>query len=79
MAAVVATGDRSELLQSISVPTLVIHGADDPLIPVAAGEDTAAQIPNAELKVISGMGHDLPPALVPEVADIVCDFIQRNT
>lgn len=79
MAAVVATGDRSELLHSISVPTLVIHGADDPLIPVAAGEDTAAQIPNAELKVISGMGHDLPPALVPEVADIVCDFIQRNT
>ncbi|MBO6566128.1 MAG: alpha/beta fold hydrolase [Pseudomonadales bacterium] len=79
MAAVVANGDRTELLKTITVPTLVIHGADDPLIPVAAGEDTAAQIPGAELKVISGMGHDLPPALMPEMTHIVCDFIHRNT
>lgn len=79
MAAVVAKGDRSELLQKISVPTLVIHGADDPLIPLAAGEDTADLIPDAELKVIPGMGHDLPPALVPEMAALVCDFIQRRS
>jgi len=76
MAAVVATGDRSELLKTIKVPTLVIHGADDPLVPLAAGEDTAAQIPGAELKVIPGMGHDLPPALVPQMANIVRDFIR---
>lgn len=76
MAAVVATGDRSELLKTIEVPTLVIHGADDPLVPLAAGEDTAAQIPGAELKVIPGMGHDLPDALMPEMSNIVLTFIR---
>ena len=78
MAAVVATGDRSELLRAIKVPTLVIHGADDPLIPLAAGEDTAALIPGAELRVIPGMGHDLPGALMPQMARIVCSFIRRQ-
>ncbi|MBL6691439.1 MAG: alpha/beta hydrolase [Pseudomonadales bacterium] len=76
MAAVVATGDRAELLKTIKVPTLVIHGADDPLVPLAAGEDTAAQIPGAALKVIPGMGHDLPDALMPEMANIVLTFIR---
>ena len=79
MAAVVATGDRSKLLASIRRPTLVIHGADDPLIPLAAGEDTAAQIPGARLHVIPGMGHDLPVALVPELISQVDDFIQAQT
>jgi len=45
------------------VPTLVIHGADDPLLPVAAGRDTARHIAGARLQIIPGMGHDLPPAV----------------
>ena len=54
---------RSALLRAIDVPTLVIHGAADPLVPLACGEDTAAQIPGARLEVIQGMGHDLPAQL----------------
>lgn len=78
MAAVVATGDRSELLASITVPTLVIHGADDPLIPLAAGLDTAECIPAAVLQVIPGMGHDIPVALVPQLVSLVDGFIKAS-
>ena len=63
MLAVAAAGDRSELLASITVPSLVIHGASDPLVPLACGEDTAGRIPGARLEVIQGMGHDLPAQL----------------
>lgn len=79
MAAVIASGSRVELLKGITVPTLVIHGADDPLVPLAAGEDTAACIPGARLVVIPGMGHDLPPALVPTIAGLLVDFCQDVT
>ena len=51
------------------MPTLVIHGADDPLVRVTGGEATAAAIPGAELVVIDGMGHDLPRALWPQFTD----------
>lgn len=67
IAAMAVTGDRRARLATITVPTLVIHGADDPLILPAGGKDTAASIPNAELLLIEGMGHDLPPALCREV------------
>jgi pimeloyl-ACP methyl ester carboxylesterase len=56
------------MLRTISVPTLVMHGEDDPLIPVAAGYDTAENIPGARLRTIPGWGHDLPLALVDELA-----------
>lgn len=79
MAAIVASGDRSELLRTIKVPTLVIHGNDDPLIPVAAGKDTARLIPGARLVVIAGMGHDLPESLVPEMLTIVTEFAEQVT
>lgn len=69
MAAIVADGDRRARLANVKAPTLVIHGADDPLVPVTGGEDTAAAIPGAELLVIPGMGHDLPLALVDRIAD----------
>jgi proline iminopeptidase len=61
--AILASGDRRTLLQQIVAPTLVIHGSDDPLVPVAAGRDTARHIAASELEVIAGMGHDLPPAV----------------
>jgi alpha-beta hydrolase superfamily lysophospholipase len=58
-------------LRRLRAPTLVLHGKDDPLIPVAAGRHTAASIPGARLRIISGWGHDLPNALLPRlVADI---------
>lgn len=64
LVAIAASGDRSKLLRTISVPTLVIHGAADPLIPLACGQDTARKVPNARLEVIEGMGHDLPAQLI---------------
>ena len=60
LAAVYVSGDRTEALRSLDVPTLVVHGEDDPLIPVSGGRATAAAIPGAELWTIPGMGHDLP-------------------
>jgi proline iminopeptidase len=69
--AIAACGSRVELLRRITVPTLVIHGLEDPLVPVEAGKSTARNIPGARLRIIPGMGHDLPAALVPLlVADI---------
>jgi pimeloyl-ACP methyl ester carboxylesterase len=68
LAAILADGDRRKMLRTISVPTLVMHGEDDPLIPVAAGYDTAENIPGARLRTIPGWGHDLPLALVDELA-----------
>ena len=71
MAAIVADGDRRALLKTITAPTLVVHGEADPLVPLAAGKDTAANIPGARLMTIPGMGHDLPLALVDTLADAV--------
>ncbi len=69
--AVVASGDRRKLLHSIKAPTLVIHGAADSLVPLAAGRDTAANIPGATLHIIKGMGHDLPSVLLPRLAGLI--------
>jgi len=65
MVAIAADGDRSPLVAQVRVPAQIIHGAADPLVPLAAGRDLAAKIPDAELDVIEGMGHDLPVALWP--------------
>ena len=69
MAAVVAAGNRREGLGRITVPTLVLHGSADPLIPLAAGHATATAIPGARLHVIEGMGHDLPEGAWPTLVD----------
>lgn len=69
LAAILDDGDRRARLKAVTAPTLVLHGADDPLVPVEGGKDTAAAIPGARLHVIPGMGHDLPLELVDEVAD----------
>jgi pimeloyl-ACP methyl ester carboxylesterase len=70
-AAIVASGDRRALLRTIRAPTAVIHGTVDPLVPIEAGRDTAANIPGARMIEVAGMGHDLPDALVPEVVDAI--------
>jgi len=69
MAAIVGSGDRRAALTTITAPTMVIHGADDPLVPLAGGRDTAATIPGAKIVEIPGMGHNLPEALIGAVLD----------
>ncbi|HJV63173.1 MAG TPA: alpha/beta hydrolase [Albitalea sp.] len=69
LTAIVADGDRSALLSRIKLPTQVIHGVADPLVPVAAGRDLAARIANARADYVEGMGHDLPVALWPRFAE----------
>lgn len=71
LAAIRATGDRTEWCRTIACPTVVLHGEADPLVPLAGGQRTAAAIPGAELRVIPGMGHDLPPALYDTVAEAI--------
>jgi pimeloyl-ACP methyl ester carboxylesterase len=65
-------------LKNIHVPVLVIHGADDPLVPVEASKDVASIIPGARLLVLPGMGHDLPPSLMKTVADAIADNASRT-
>jgi len=76
--AIIASGDRRKLLRTITAPTLVIHGAADPLVPLAAGRDTAQHIPGASLLVVDGMGHDFPAALMPRLAQAIADHCDRN-
>ncbi len=78
MVAVAASGDRSELLKNIRCPALVIHGAADPLVPLACGVDTARTIPNAVLHVIEGMGHDLPPQLIERLLALIDVHLHGN-
>jgi len=77
LAAIAASGDRSEAICAIGVPTLVIHGEDDPLITFSGGEATAAAIPGSKLVKIPGMGHDLPPALWPRFVDEIVENAER--
>jgi pimeloyl-ACP methyl ester carboxylesterase len=77
MQAAIADGSRVERLRSLRVPTLVIHGADDPLIPVAAGRDTAAVIPGAQIEIVPGMGHNIPDGLAPTIVGIVVGFVRN--
>jgi pimeloyl-ACP methyl ester carboxylesterase len=69
--AILASGSRKQRLASVTAPTLVIHGAVDPLVHPAAGRDTAASIPGAKLMMIEGMGHALPIPMWPEVIDAI--------
>lgn len=77
MAAICADGSRRERLAKVSVPTLVLHGAADPLIPPSAGEATAAAIPGAVFELIDGMGHDLPPGAWPLLAQSIARHARR--
>jgi pimeloyl-ACP methyl ester carboxylesterase len=77
LAAVLSTHDRTRDLMSISVPSLVIHGAEDALVNVSGGRATAAAIPDAELLVIEGMGHDLPRAVWPQIIDRITALAAR--
>lgn len=74
--AIVVAEPRNEILKNVRSPTLVIHGADDPLIPVEGGKDTAASIAGAELVIVPGMAHDFTQALVPTFLNHIGKFVQ---
>ncbi|HYW56700.1 MAG TPA: alpha/beta hydrolase [Polaromonas sp.] len=69
MVAIAADSRRAAELKTLRLPTLVLHGKADPLVPFACGEDTARRIPGAKLIGIEGMGHDLPPGVVQRLLE----------
>ncbi|MGF7234736.1 MAG: alpha/beta fold hydrolase [Frankia sp.] len=77
-AAILSAPDRTAALAGLQVPSLVVHGSADPLVPVAAGRLAAAVIPTAELLEIEGMGHDLPRAVWERILDKVDDVVHRG-
>lgn len=56
-------GPWAAQLAEVGVPTVIVHGAEDPVVPVTAGRRLAELIPHAELHIVDGMGHQQPPAL----------------
>jgi pimeloyl-ACP methyl ester carboxylesterase len=78
LAAIMASGDRSDEVRRIAAPTLIIHGREDPLVPLKNGEDTAAKIMGAQIKIIEGMGHDLPPGVISIMMPTLLPFLARN-
>jgi pimeloyl-ACP methyl ester carboxylesterase len=75
--AILASGSRTPILGRIAAPTLIQHGAEDPLVPVAAAHDLHRRIPGSRLEVIAGMGHDLPRALIPAITAQIVDHLRR--
>jgi len=73
VAAIIEDGDRRERLKKITAPTMVIHGREDPLVPLAGGIDTAEHIPGARLEIFDGMGHNLPQPLWPQLIDLIAE------
>ncbi|WP_025897444.1 alpha/beta fold hydrolase [Sneathiella glossodoripedis] len=77
-AAVLAAGSRVELLHKISVPTLVIHGSNDPLVQPVCGRNVADHVTGSRYVEVSGMGHDLSPALCAHLADLLLDHLKSH-
>jgi pimeloyl-ACP methyl ester carboxylesterase len=78
LAAIHASGDRTERLAASAVPTLVIHGEDDPLVQLDGGIATAKAVPGSRLVTYPGMGHDLPRALWPEIVGEIVTHAREN-
>ncbi len=78
-AAIFASPDRTPALRTLDVPTLVVHGKGDQLVPLSGGEATAAAIPGARLLVLDDMAHDLPRELWPTVVDAIADVAGVRT
>jgi pimeloyl-ACP methyl ester carboxylesterase len=79
LAAVTADSGRAQALAGVRVPTLVLHGAADPLLPVACGADTAKRIPGARLVTVPGMGHDLPAGAVERLLPPLVDHLRLGS
>ncbi|MFN2376445.1 MAG: alpha/beta fold hydrolase [Candidatus Binatia bacterium] len=78
LCAIFASGNRKPLLSSVRVPTLVLHGKQDPLVPYEGGVDTAEAIAGAKLVGIEGMGHDMPPEVWSVIVDEICEVAARG-
>ena len=77
LVAILASGDRTEELRRLEVPTLVVHGTEDPLIDVSGGRATAEAIPGSRLELFEGMGHDLPRVLWPRFVELIAENAER--
>ena len=77
LAAIWASGDRTESVRSIQAPTLVIHGEQDPLVPIAGGRATATAVVGSTFLAIEGMGHDLPQALQPQLVAAIASHVEQ--
>ena len=75
LAAIIASGSRKKELKTVKIPSLIIHGDGDPLIPIEGGEDTAKSIPNAKFVKIEGMGHDIPLEIAPKIISEIVNHI----
>jgi pimeloyl-ACP methyl ester carboxylesterase len=78
LVAIQASGDRTEQLKKLDVPTVVIHGSDDPLVPTRAGHATARAIPGSRMLEIPDLAHDLPPAVWDQVIDAIAENTERS-
>jgi pimeloyl-ACP methyl ester carboxylesterase len=76
--AIIASGSRAPLLGQITAPTLILHGADDLLVPVGAAPDLHKRIRGSRLEILAGMGHDLPRALCPTLTGHILDHIRLS-
>ena len=77
LTAIFKAGDRSDIVKNISVPTLVLHGEDDDLLPVSYGRLTSELIPNSTFKVYKDMGHNLPKEVIPILIEDIVNFYKK--
>jgi pimeloyl-ACP methyl ester carboxylesterase len=73
----IADGSRVDRLKTIKVPTLVVHGGADPLVPKEGSEDIARLVPGARLEIIDEMAHDLPPSQVGRMVDLIAGHAKQ--
>ncbi|MBE7636006.1 alpha/beta fold hydrolase [Sneathiella sp. P13V-1] len=78
-AAVMAAPGRRQRLKSLTTPTLVIHGSEDPLVQAPCGQDVSNSIPGAQYVEVAGMGHDLSPLLCSRLAELVLPHVRGNS
>ena len=78
LAAIYATGRRTEQLRAVKTPTLVIHGKDDTLITPSGGERTAELIPGAQFAFVDDMGHDMPKPLWGYLVELISGFVAKH-
>ncbi|WP_281648013.1 alpha/beta hydrolase [Parendozoicomonas sp. Alg238-R29] len=78
MAAIMASGDRTPMVQEVQVPSLVIHGSADLLVPVECGRHLAEQIPGTVYHEVPGMGHDFPEQLAPSLTTMILDHARQS-
>lgn len=76
--AILASGDRTSMLKRLRVPTLVLHGRSDPLLPFKAGREIANIVPDAVLVGFDGLGHQLPDGLMPEIVKQIAHHVHAH-